>query len=120
MAEIPERPPGWTGRWPPLRINPLDRLILRGRDPYRPVMLVRFERMRYAVLLTVLAALVFSGVIAWSGQQKAKQICLQRNITSLQYREALEGLAASAERRGDHESAAIFRSITPRAPLPPC
>jgi hypothetical protein len=83
-------------------------------------MLVRFERMQYAVLFTVLVALLFTGVIAWSGQQKAKQICLQRNEASVQYRQALEGLAAAAERRGDRESASIFRSITPRAPLPPC
>jgi hypothetical protein len=67
-------------------------------------------------MLVILAA----GMIAWSGQQKAKQICRQRNVTSVQYRKALEGLAAAAERRGDHESASIYRSITPRAPLPPC
>jgi hypothetical protein len=119
-APPPERPAGWTGRWPPLRINPLDRLILRGRDPYYPVMLVRFERMRYAVLLTALVALLFTGLIAWSGQQKAKQVCLQRNAASVQYRKALEGLAAAAERRGDRESASIYRTLTPRAPIPNC
>jgi hypothetical protein len=120
-APPPEPPPGWQGHWPPrLRINPLDRLVLRGRDPYWPVLLVRFERMRYAILLTMLAALFFTGVIAWSGQQKAKVICVQRNEASVQYRKALEGLAVAAERRGDRESAAIFRSITPRTPLPPC
>jgi hypothetical protein len=84
------------------------------------VVLVRFERMRYAVLLTVLVALLFTGLIAWSGQQKAKDVCLQRNVASVRYRDALEGLAAAAERRGDHESASIYRSLTPRIPLPSC
>jgi hypothetical protein len=120
-APPPERPAGWQGPWPPhFRINPIDRLILRGRDPYRPVMLVRFERMRYAILATAMLVVLFAGMIAWSGQQKAKDVCLQRNAASVRYRDALGGLAAAAERRGDHESASIYRSLTPRIPLPEC
>jgi hypothetical protein len=93
---------------------------LRGKDPYQPLPYLLFARLLWALLAVVMLITLMAGLIAWSGQQRAKQICRQRNVASAQYRKALEGLAAAAERHGDHESASIYRSITPRAPLPSC
>lgn len=105
---------------PGSRSNSLDYLILRGRDPDQPVRLLAFERLRYALLLAILLAVVGSGVIAWTGQQRAKQVCLDRNRAQVVYREALEGLALAAAERGDQRSSAIFRSLAPRTTLPRC
>jgi hypothetical protein len=98
----------------------LDQLVLRGRDPYRPVYLLRFERLRYALLAAVMVAVLGAGLIAWSAQQKAREVCLQRNAASVVYRNALTGLAEAAAERGDKRSSAIFRALIPQTPLPEC
>ena len=105
---------------PHFHINAVDRLLLRGRDPYRPVYLIRFVRLQYALLAAVLIAVVGVGYIAWAGQQKAHRVCLQRNQSSVVYREALNGLADAAAAKGDRRSAAIFKALAPTTPLPDC
>lgn len=105
---------------PRFHVTFLDRLVLRGRDPYRPVYLLRFERLRYALLTAVLIAVLGAGLIAWSAQQKAREVCLQRNAASVVYRDALTGLAEAAAERGDKRSSTIFKALVPRTPLPRC
>lgn len=102
------------------RVTVLDRWILRGRDPGRPVALLRFERLRWALLGAVLLAVVGAGLISWAGQSKAHDVCVERNRAGVAYREALDGLAQAAAERGDARSAAIFRSLQPRTGLPDC
>lgn len=101
-------------------VNWVDRLILRGRNPDDPVSYLLFSRLVWAVLAVMLLAVLAAGMLAWVAQQRARDICISRNATSVQYRRALDGLAAAAERRGDRESASIYRSLTPRGSLPRC
>lgn len=108
-------------QFPDIRVNWFDRhVLLRGRDPWRPVTLVRFERLRWALLLTALLAVLGAGLIAWTAQQRAHDICVQRNENTVTYREALGRLADVADERGDHKSALIFRALEPHQPLPRC
>jgi len=79
-----------------------------------------FIRLVWALLAVVLLVTLMAGLIAWSGQQRSKQICRERNVASVAYRDALGRLAVAAERRKDPETAAIFRSLIPRTALPRC
>lgn len=118
--------PGWPQTWPPpdypprLRVNWFDRKILGKRDPWRPVALLRFERLRWTVVLAILVGLLFSGMIALAGQSKSYRNCIQRNESALRYRADLDRRAQLAHNQKQYRDEAIYRSLRPRDQLPGC
>lgn len=106
-----------------MRPNWLDRLVLGGRDPYRPVYLLRFVRLQYAWATSMMVVVCFVGFLWWSVQAQTRHDCLQRNQQSLVSRRVLGQLAEANKADGDVNSEMVWRQwaeVAARSPLPRC
>ena len=87
-----------------LRVNRFDRWILRGRDPYRPVYLLRHERFRYAVLVMLLVWTIGQGYVLESAQHDsahtdAVQLAITRKAADDAFRQCTQRNANAVESR---------------------
>jgi hypothetical protein len=106
-----------------LRPNRLDELLLRGRDPYRPAVLLRVIRLQVAFIVSVLILAAFVGFLFWSAQQTAQRNCAQRNQRTEVSTQILGQAADAAHADGDANLEMVFRQLakaTREAPLPKC
>ncbi len=98
----------------------LDRLILRGSPTDHPVPLLRFERLRWAVVVALIIAIMGASFVMAAAQQRQTEECRTRNANTVRTRIVLRDLADAAHDRGDQRTERIFRGLISNQPLPHC
>lgn len=106
-----------------MRENWLDRWVLAGRDPLRPVHLLRFIRLQYAFAVSMVVVLCFNGFLYFSIQQRAHADCTDRNARAALSVRVLEQMSAASRADGDGNQAAVWTqwaTVSRQAPNPHC
>lgn len=106
-----------------LRPNWLDERILAGRDPWRPVYLLRFVRLQVAFIIAVAILALFTGFLWFSAQQRAHEACRLRNQRAEITTRVLDQAALAARADGDKNQQAVYSQLAKASretPLPRC
>lgn len=106
-----------------MKVNRLDRLILRGRDPWRPVSLLYVERMRYATIIALVVIVMGMGAMLTVYRERRLAECDERNQRAAVEAAAFESLVRAHHMDGNRYAEAAWRSFIADAkanPVPRC
>jgi hypothetical protein len=106
-----------------MRVNWLDRWLLAGRDPYRPVYLLRVVRLQVAFAVAIVIVLAFNGFLFYSLQQRTHDNCVQRNRSAIVSRQVLDQLVAATHADSDANAEEVWRqwrTVSRQTSLPKC
>jgi hypothetical protein len=96
---------------------------LAGRDPYRPVYLLRVVRLQVAFVVSIVIVLAFNGFLYFSIQQRAHDVCVQRNHSTVVSRQVLDQLVEATRADGSTNASAVWAQwarLSRATPLPKC